>query len=450
MRAGEPEVWRVPASGGAPALVVRLDSAPGTSFHWPVVLPGGQGILVTANAGMTSGAVAGVLSVRVYDLANGAMKVSLAGTYARYAPTGHLIYSTLDQALLAVPFDVRSLTVTGRPVTVLDGLDVRNQGITDVSLSRSGTLAYTTRSLNAPETVSWVTRDGSASPVDPGWTRDWEFEGVALSPDGRRAAVVIETSNRGDVWVKQLDRGPLTRLTFGGDYNAAPTWTPDGRFVTYVSLGQGRDGVWRKAADGSGADSQLVAMPRGRLIHYAEWSRDSRWLVISAGGQSDDVFALQPGVDTVLRAVLSEPFDEFLPALSPDGRWLAYVSDESGRNEIYLRPFPDVGTGKWQLTTVGGIEPVWAPGGRELYFRSLDRARVMAVDLSRGAGSATERTVVRLPASDDFEGNPRNRLFDVGPSGRFLMIQRSNATDVSGDLVVVLNWFTELRARARQ
>jgi serine/threonine-protein kinase len=239
----------------------------------------------------------------------------------------------------------------------------------------------------------------------------------------------------------------LSRLTFAGDYNAAPTWTPDGRFVTYVSLRQGVRAVrrWRPTAA-----ARFPAVRLDRDIHYAESSRDGRWLVVSVGGSSDDVLALRVGQDTLPQPVLSESFDEFFPALSPDGRWLAYVSNESGRSEVYLRPFPDTRLGKWQLTTDGGVEPLWSSNGRELFFRSLDRSAILSVDLGRGPAAATPRVVARLPASDDFEGNPRNRLFAASASGRFLMIQRANATDVSGDMVVVLNWFTELRTKVRR
>ncbi|HSE28294.1 MAG TPA: protein kinase [Gemmatimonadales bacterium] len=448
----EPEVYRVSAAGGQPELVTRLQGPAGAAYDWPAILPNGKGIILTVGPRRTSTSPATStgdrLSVQAFDLETGASRGAVTGAFGRYAPTGHLVYATPDRVLLAAPFDQGSLTFTGRPVAMLEGVDVRSEGITDLALSPTGTLVYTTQSFNAPETVSWVGGDGSVARVDPAWTRDWEFEGLALSPDGRRAAVGIETGSRGDVWIKQLDRGPLSRLTFEGDYNGSPTWTADGRFVTYVSLHKGSRAVRRVAADGSGGDSLLFELDRE--IHYAESSRDGHWLVVSVGGRSDDVLALRVGQDTLPQPVLAEAFDEFLPALSPDGRWLAYVSNESGRNEVYLRPFPDTRTGKWQLTTDGGTEPIWGAGGRQLFLRSLDRTAILGVDLARGPGSAAQRVVVRLPASDDFEGNPRNRLFDATADGRFLMVQRSNATDVSGDLVVVLNWFTELVAKVRQ
>jgi serine/threonine-protein kinase len=447
----EPSVYRVAAAGGPAELVTRLQGPPGVSYAWPTVLPGGKGIIVTArpegsqpspgtplNAG---------LEVQMFDLASGTARVSIAGAFGTYSPTGHLVYVASDRTLLAVPFDESSLALTGRPAALIDGIDVRNDGITDVALAPTGTLAYTTTSVNAPEAVSWVTPDGRASRVDPSWTRDWEFEGLALSPDGRRAAVVIEDGTRGDVWIKHLDRGPLSRLTFASEYNFAPTWSPDGRFVAFISFRGGRSGVWMKAADGSGNDSLLFDLDRN--VHFAEWSRDGRWMIVSVSGgpTSDDVLALRLGQDTTPHPVIADSFNEFLPALSPDGRWLAYVSDESGRNEIYLRPFPDARAGRWQLSTDGGTEPIWSARGRELYFRSQDRTTILGVDLARGANAATSRILTRLPPGDDFELNPRNRLFDVSPDGRFIMIQRAGATDVSGDLVVVLNWFEELKAK---
>jgi len=453
LSASAPAVYRVPASGGPAELVTTLEASPGMRFAWPAVLPKGNGIIVTAipdgnqgvaSAGAVATAAAGI-QVVVFDLASGKPRISVAGAFGTYSPTGHLVYATSDYTLLAVPFDDGSLELRGRPVALIEGVDVRNDGITDLALSSAGTLAYTTRSANAPESVAWVTRAGEAASVDPAWTRDWEFEGLALSPDGRRAAVVIESGARGDVWIKQLDRGPLSRLTFEGRYNGAPTWSPDGRFVAFISYREGNGDVWMKAADGSGADSLLLDLDRS--VYYAEWSRDGRWLVVSVEGPpgSDDVLALRVGEDSAPRPILAEPFDEFDPALSPSGQWLAYVSDESGRPEVYLRPFPNTGGGKWQLSTSGGIEPMWEKTGRTLYFRSVDGTEILAVDLATGPGGATTRTVTRLPSEDDFERNPRNRLFDVAPDGRFLMIRRAGVSDVSGDLVVVMNWFQELR-----
>ena len=446
----EPSVYRVASGGGPAELVTKLQGPPGATYSWPSILPNGRGMIVTAKPRGSTETPGGPLQntelvVHVFDLRSGISRLSIAGAFGTYALTGHLVYVTAEGTLLAAGFDQSSLELTGRPAALIEGIDVRNDGVTDVAISPNGTLAYTTPSFNAPEAISWVARDGSAIRVDPAWTRDWEFEGLALSPDGRRAAVVIEDGNRGDVWIKQLDRGPLSRLTFGGTYNAAPTWSPSGRFVTFVSIREGGNGVWVKAADGSGTDSLLFALDR--RVHYVEWSRDGRWLIASVGGSSDDILALRVGRDTVPQPLIADSYDEFLPALSPNGNWLAYVSNESGRSEIYVRPFPDVRSSKRQLSTDGGTEPIWSATGRELYFRSPDRRAILGIDLAGGPAGATSRVVARLPAGDDFEVNPRNRLYDVSPTGRFLMVQRAGTADVSGDLVVVLNWFEELKAK---
>jgi serine/threonine-protein kinase len=280
--------------------------------------------------------------------------------------------------------------------------------------------------------------------------RDVEFEALVLSPDGNRAAVAIEEDNRGDVWIKQLDRGPLSRLTFEGDYNGYPAWSPDGRHVSYGSLRDGDWNFWIKRSDGSGPEELLLDLDRN--VWGMEWSHDGEWMIISVDGPpgTDDILALRVGHDSVPVPVIAEAFDEFEPDLSPDGRWLAYVSNESGRNEVYVRSFPNTGDGKWQVSTNGAVEPVWGSDGRVLYFRSLDGQSILAADLSNGPNSAASRIFVRLPELNDYEQNTRNRLYDVTADGRFVVIQRFGTPDVSGDLMIVHNWFTELKAKVEQ
>jgi len=447
---------RVPASGGPVEDVVTLEAPAGIGYAWPQVLPGGSGLIATAvptnQAQATQGAsvTSRTLQIHLVDLESGTSRETLAGAYGVYASSGHIVYVTQQGSLMAVPFDVKTLALTGRPTALIEGLDVRNDGATDLTISQNGVLAYTTQSFNAPEEVAWVTRQGTASKVDSTWVRDVEFEGLALSPDGKRAAVVIEVEDRGDVWVKQLDRGPLSRLTFGGAYNGYPSWSPDGRFVAYQSLRDGDWNTWIKRADGSGPEELLLDMDRD--IWGVWWSRDGTWLIVSVDGPpgSDDIYAYRPGIDSVPVPIVADAFDEFEPALSPDGRWLAYVSDESGRSEVYVRSFPATSAGKWQVSTEGGIEPAWSGNSRELYFRSLDGRQILVADLSAGPNSAASRTLTTLPKQNDYERNQRNRLFEVAPDGRFAMIQRTGTPDVSGDLVVVLNWFKELRQRTSQ
>jgi serine/threonine-protein kinase len=443
---------RVPSSGGPGEEVATLEADPGVQYQWPHMLPSGRGVIVTGVPNSQTQQVQGTvrsreLQVQVMDVETGSSRASVAGAFGLFASTGHLVYATQEGTLMAVPFDERGLSLTGRPTALLEGLDVRVAGITDVSLSESGTLVYTTLSFNAPEEPAWVTRVGRTEKIDPDWVRDIEFEGIALSPDGTRLAVVIETEERADVWVKQLDRGPLSRLTFEGDYNGYPTWTPDGRSILFGSLRDGEWNTWIKRADGTGPERQLVDLERD--IWVTEWSRDGEWLVISVDGPpgTDDILAMQVGVDSVPIPVVAGAFDEYEPALSPDGRWLAYVSEESGQPEVYVRPFPNTADGKWQISTDGGIEPAWSHDGNELFFRNLDGQAMEVADMRRGPSTATKEVLFNLPAQNNYEVNQRNRLYDVAPDGRFVMLQRPGSPDVSGDLVVVQNWFVELKER---
>ncbi len=292
----------------------------------------------------------------------------------------------------------------------------------------------------------WVERTGQSRKVDQDWTREIEFEAVAVAPSGGQLAVeVVTQDNKSDIWIKQLDSGPLSRLTFSGSSNLNPAWTPDGRSVTYVSE-RGKVGVWKKRADGSGTEELVLELDRP--ITTVEWSRSGVWLIISVVSQgSDDIWAFRPGLDSTPTSILASPFNEFEPTLSPDGRYLAYVSDESGRREIYLRPFPNTDDGKWLISQGGGIEPAWSADGRELFFRDLTGQNILIMDLSGGPSSARRTATVELPRDRDHEVNSRNRLYDVAPDGRFVMIRRAAGGDVSGDLIMVQNFFRELEEK---
>jgi len=443
---------RIQATGGPVEEITTLEAAAGVGYAWPHVLPGGKGIILTAVPTNQSQASQGNVTTRqlqlhVFDLESGESRATVAGAYGYYSASGHLVYSTEEGSLMAVPFDPESLELKGRPTALLEGIDVRVDGITDLTLSDNGVLVYTNESFNAPEEVAWVIGSGETEKVDPNWVRDEEFEALVLSPDGRRAAVVIEEDNRGDVWIKQLDRGPLSRLTFEGEYNGYPAWSPDGRYVAYGSLRGGEWNVWVKRSDGSGPEELLLDLDRN--VWGMEWSSDGEWIIVSVDGPpgTDDIVAIRVGQESEPVPVVAEAFDEFEPALSPDGSWLAYVSNESGRNEVYVRTFPETADGKWQVSTDGAVEPAWRDDGRALYFRSLDGQSILAADLSNGPSSATSGVVVHMPAQNDYEQNTRNRLYDVAPDGRFVVIQRFGTPDVSGDLVVVQNWFEELEAK---
>ncbi len=436
-------VRRVASSGGPPEDVVRLVTDDSTTrYGYLSVLPGGRSALVAsfpANFGNEA-----VYSIRGVDFETGKLGTRVPGVAGIYTSNGQLLYVTYNGTLMGVGFDPQTLTTRGRPAALIEGLDVRLTGLTDFAVSESGTLVYVAGGLNAAEDFVWVSRTGELTVVDPDWG-DPEFENFELSPDGKRAAVTISAS-RQDIWIKQLDRGAKSRLTFGGAGNWSPSWSPDGRYVSFISARGGPSSLWRRRADGVGVEELVAKLPRD--IVDVRWSRDGKWLLLSVGAPpSSDVFAMQLGVDSTPRPLLTEAYDEGLPALSPDGRWLAYVSTETGSAQVFVRPFPAVQDGKWQISTGGGDGPLWGRDSRELVFRSGGGGTIYSVDMAHGPGQASPRILAQLPALSQFESNGLGgHMFEMSPDGRRFLMVRQGAGDKSGDLIVVLNFFNELRA----
>jgi len=445
-------LMRVSPDGDSPAEVV-VRGPEGYAYRFPFIVSGANAALVTA---FPSGEVTPArANIQILDFASGSVRTVVPGVRAILSPTGHLLYVTVEDletgvynaTLMAAPFDPETLTLEGQPAAVLDGIEARGTwGVTDLTLSHSGLLAYATPGINAPEDVVWVTRDGRTEVVDPDWTRDIEFEGIALSPDGSRLAVQIEPPavDRDDIWIKQLDDGPLSRLTFDAARNRNPEWSPDGAWIYYQSVRDGRPGLWRKRSNGTGQEEQVLLSEQD--VVEARLSSSDDWMVIVVRNQVGDfdIMGMHITADSVIVPLISEEASEFEPALSPDGWWLAYVSNESGQDEVYIRPFPNVNAGKWILSSNGGRDPLWSRDGRELFYRSNGGQTINVVSMTRGPGAATSRVLVDLPASSNYELNPGNRLFEVAPDGRFLMLRRAAVPDVSGDLILVHNFFAEL------
>ena len=324
---------RIPATGGEPEIVTQVGVAAGdaTDVHVELdVLPGGRGAVYM---------VRGVSGFRLQavDLVTGEVKELMPGRYPRYSVTGHLLFLDDDGTLFSVPFDADELEVTGAPIPIVRGVAMGGTGAGFYAVSEDGGLVYRTGSGASALRPVWVERDGTAREIDPSWRiqgrQNWTS--LALSPDESRLAVSIPDSDGAyDLWVKQLDTGPLIRLTFEGALNYRASWSVDGQSLTFVS---DRDGpshdVVTKRADGSGT-AELV-LDRERLIREGSYSPDETWLVFREGpGAQGDISALRPGVDTVPMPLVVTEFGERSPTLSPNGRWLAYVSSESGRQEV--------------------------------------------------------------------------------------------------------------------
>ena len=445
---------RVPEVGGRSEVIFTPD--PPLGAYSPVGLPGGRGVLFAV---CRPGAQCrGHQEAWVVDLRSGEARM-LMSDVARswYVQTGHLVYVRPGGEVFAVPFDLGSLEVRGTPVQVLEGVQV-GQGISpDFALSEAGVLlmlAGRGAGQGRRMTVVSVDRDGNAAPIDPDWNfLSPTFLGMDLSPDGTRLAINIDGGTGADIWIKQLDRGPLSRVTFSEAYDARPRWTPDGNKVTFVSDRGGTNGLYAKRADGTGPTETLVE--REHDVWEGFWSPDETWLVIRSRADdgrvgSRDILGIRPGVDSVPVPLVVSGFDEKAAALSPDGKWLAYQSDETGVSEVYVRPFPDTDAGQWQVSTAGGEAPAWAHNGRELFYveRGGGRKMMVATIDPQPPFTVGERRAL-FPVGSEYNLSPNYTAYAVTPDDQHFLFFVTVTGDASmtGRLIIVENWFEELRAR---
>jgi serine/threonine-protein kinase len=302
--------------------------------------------------------------------------VHRGGYYARYVPTGHILYVS-DGTLFALPFDPRGLEAEpAAQMPVLEGLAANpGQGAAQFDVSENGLLTYVSGSAGqAPYTISWVDRDGRTE----GFVEEKGiYANPRLSPDGRRLSYTLLRDDNVDVWVYDLERGVPTRITFDEGYDADQIWSPDGKDLIFTSTRAGGDKVFRKRADGSG-DVELVAECESACFP-SSISPDGQTLAVIAASNSGDIVLVE--MDTGKNETfLGTPFLEGGPAFSPDGRWIAYVSGESGAPEIYVQSYP-AGGGKWQVSAGTGTEPRWAASGKELFFRTNEGIMVASVQI---------------------------------------------------------------------
>ena len=390
----------------------------------------------------------------VFDFRDSTSKRLMPGSrVGTFAASGHLIFER-DRALLAARFDVDKLEMQGDAVLLFDNVGLP-LGTYAVALSSDGTLTARVGSNadgGVPQELIWVDRSGRQELVDPTMsplrmTITGTNHGWSLSPDGTRVALGLATVSGDDIWVKQLPRGAMTRATLESTAEFRPRWSPDGQSLIYSTIAD----VRTRRADGTGRDSVLLM----GQVNEAKYSPDGKWLVVRAGAATSidggrDILVMRIGVDTALRPLIAAPgYDETAPALSPDGNWLMYQSDESGRREIYVRPFPDVDQGRVQVSVGGGEAPLWSKNGREIFFLSADR-QMMAVSFTAAATPTLSPPRALFPV-------PRNLLgvetayttpWDVAADGRFLMTRTVGVSQGSAPFpVVVYNLFTELHAR---
>ena len=465
VRTGTRSLWQVPAVGGAPAMLVTGDSTPAIL---PKALPGSRALLFTVCRGGTCGVQQDLWSV---DLRTRKLRLVVrAAASGEYSASGHLLYVRRDGAMFAAPFDPATAEMKGPPIPVLDSVLVTNGGTTPLfSVSRGGTLVMRPGLTGVAPSYEmvWVDRAGRETPVDPAWRFKMAVfggnAGWSLSPDGTRLAIGLATDAGDDIWVKRLPTGPVSRVSFDTASEFRPRWMPDGRSVSFTSTRGAAMGsatgarLYRRAADATGSDSLLLNI--STPVFEARWTRDAKWLVLRMGGTINlvggrDISLFRPGVDSAPVALLASPqFDESAAAISPDGRWIAYQSNEAGREDVYLRPFPGVDAGKRQVSTGGGTAPLWAPNGRELFYVNASRD-MMSVAVGPGPelDVGEPKVLFHLGERLYLTANENYTPFDISPDGqRFIMARQIvDASRPELPVVVAENWFEELRARMKR
>jgi serine/threonine-protein kinase len=440
-------IARMKSSGGAPEVIYNMLKRQEVGAEWPVLLPGARAMVFRTRRANQAATDFQIVAMKLPD---GEPKVIMRGVYARYSPTGHLLVATAEGKLVAVPFDPDELKATGTPIGLLEGIGVEGNGFSiNLRLSENGTLVYTTGGATGSRRPVWVSREGVESPVDPAWQPQGPINNFALSPDGKALAVDVDQNGVSGVWVKQLPAGPYSRLTFGDTGNMRPTWSADGRSVVYLGeVGNNGGTPALRRADGTGGTRTLL--PRKRAWGQALATRDGRWLVVRSSifePGKGDIFGVRMG-DSALVPLANSAATEGDAAVSPDGRWLAYTSDESGQFEIYVRPFPDAASARWQVSAAGGTDPVWSRNGRELFYLG-GQNEMMSVAVSPGVAFSISPPQ-RLFSTAPYTPIPPVPSFDVSPDGkRFLMLRETTPTD-RNELIVVQNWVEEMRERARR
>jgi serine/threonine-protein kinase len=442
---GDPKVLTRPEAGKDAAQPPAVGTTPEGDHLFPSLLPGGRGVLFTIWGGSPD-----TSEIAVLDLKSGQRKTLLrGGTSAEYVSTGHLVYAVAG-ALRAVPFDLNRLEVVGDSAPVIEPVPIATSGAANFALSRSGTRAYVSGDTAvAQRSLVWVDRQGREEAVGAP-ARAYALARVA--PDGVRIAVSAADQDS-DIWIWDTRRRTLTRLTFDSSIDTGPLWTADGSRIIFSANRGGTNNLFWRRADGTGTDERLTsgvssqyptAITRDGSTILGMTSDIMRWKIDAGQRRSGE---RSDGGSSPPEPLLRTPFREANPALSPDERYVAYQSNESGRFEVYVRPYPNINDGRWQVSTGGGTRPLWAPNGRELFYVGEDGS-LMAVPVQTSgatfsAGSPTQ--IIKTPYAD--AAPLLDRSYDIAPDGkRFLMIK-----DVAGDtstpvgIVVVQNWVEELK-----
>ena len=420
-------LYAIPANGGADRQIVKPNpSKEERAIVWPDLLPGGETVIATAwNVGSWDTA-----KIIAYSMKDGASKVLVdGGAYGRYSPTGHLLFLRGGN-LMAASFDPKSLQVGPASVVLAGVAHSISDGCAYAAVSAAGHLVFAPGGPSEPmNELVWMTREGKSTPIVPTRRR---YGSVSLAPDMRTAAVTIEDATY-DIWQLDLERDSLTRLSYGGDDSDA-SWTPDGNRVVWESSRTGTYSFFWRAADNSSPEELLIQQSEAAM-HFPSFTPDGSHLVYTSVDKTPDIWMIEVATKKA-RPLIATEFMEGQTSVSPDGRWLAYASNESGRGEVYVTSFPKPGA-RWQVSIDGGERPQWMPDGKEIVFRNDTKWLVVPIE----TGSRPRPGKPRLMFEGDYTDD-----YDIARDGRIAAI-RNGPKATAAQLHVILNWGEELKRR---